>query len=183
MDDAYVVEIASTGGRGCSQDAIVEMAICRVRSDGTSFETIYNDGIAVDPLDLGKDALDYMEVNYGIMPEELYSGSPQGRVVSDFQRMVFGNECTSFDVSQTFGKFLSFEPWDATGNLTILPSISARLPLGTYDRTLPPSTVIPSVYRSLCPDDPASVGEGRRALHLAQMSASILSVLRRNGLA
>ena len=83
MDDVYVVELATTGPSGYPKDTVAEIAVCRVLSDGSDFETVYNDGIALDPKDLGKDPLDYMEENYGIVPEDLYVGSDVSRVASD----------------------------------------------------------------------------------------------------
>ncbi len=40
---------------------------------------------------------------------------------------------------------------------------------------------IRAAYNSLCPDDPTCIGTGRRALDLAQMAASVLMRLRREG--
>lgn len=183
MDEVYVVEIAATGPKGSPQDGVAEIAVCRMLADGSDFDTVYNDGVALDPLDLGKDSLDYMEGNYGILPEELYAGTPVGRAVADFQRAVFGRECTSYDMGNVFGKYLSFEPWDATRNLTLLPSISLRLPGALKGVPEQEHLLIRKAYEALCPGDPACVGDGRRALHLAQMAVSVLMVLRRRGLA
>ncbi|MDO5852477.1 MAG: hypothetical protein Q4Q62_00080 [Thermoplasmata archaeon] len=183
MDDAYVVEVAVTGPRGVPEDAVAEIAVCRVLADGSDFDTVYCDGIALDPRDLGKEPLDYMQECYGIEPEDLYAGSDPARVVSDFQNLLFGRECTAYNVGFTFGRFLSFEPWDAARNLTLLPSISMRLPQELRGPQERDHELIRSAYQTLCPGDPAEVGDGRRAIHLAQMSASVLMVLRRNGLA
>lgn len=182
MDDVYVVEVACTGPKGVPDDAVAEIAVCRVLADGSDFDTVYNDGIALDPLDLGKGPLDYMQENYGILPEELYAGSDIGRVVSDFQAVTFGRDCTSYDVGSVFGRHLSFEPWDATGNLTLLPSISVRLPRELRGPPRDEHVLIRRAYEALCPGDPAEVGDGMRALHLAQMASSVLMALRSRGL-
>lgn len=182
MDDVYVVEVASTGPAGIPNDEVAEIAVCRVFSDGSDFDTVYNDGVALDPRDLGKEPLDFMHENFGIEPEDLYGGSPRERVASDFQKVVFGKECTSYNVGAVFGRYLSFEPWDSTRNLTLLPSISVRMP---SDLRGPPDrehVLIKEAYDRLCPGDPVMIGGGRRAIHLAQMSASVLAVLRREGL-
>ena len=183
MDDAYVVQVAVTGPRGFPNDSVAEIAVCRVLADGSDFETVYCDGVFLDPRDLGKEPLDYMEGAYGIEPEDLYAGSPRERVVSDFQRIVFGRECTSYNVGAVFGKHLSYEPWNATGNVTLLPSISVRLPQELRGPKEEEHLLIRAAYDALCPGDPAEVGDGRRAIHLAQMSASVLAALRRDGLA
>lgn len=183
MDDVYVVELATTGPSGYPKDTVAEIAVCRVMSDGSDFETVYNDGIALDPKDLGKDPLDYMEENYGIVPEDLYVGSDVSRVASDVQGLIFGKECTAYNVGNVFGKYLSFEPWDCARNLTVLPSISVRLPPELKGPPEMEHTLIRSAYDAICPGDPAMVGDGRRAIHLAQMAASVFATLRRNGLA
>lgn len=182
MEEFYVVELAVTGPKGAPKDVVAEIAVCRVLSDGSDFETVYNDGVALDPLDLGKGPLDYMESNYGILPEELYEGSPEERVVSDFQKLVFGRECTAYNVGNVFGKHLNYEPWDATRNLTLLPSLSVRLPPELKGPPEEEHVLIRRAYESLCPGDPAGVGEGNHAVDLAQMSASVAALLRREGM-
>ncbi len=180
MDDVYIVEIAATGEKGMPKDTVIEVAVCRMFQDGSEFETVYYGRVATDPRDLGKEALDRLVNEYGIEPEGLYMGDPEDEVVKGLQNAVFGKECTSFDVNMTFGRFLCFEPWDTTGELTLLPSYSVRL-----DRDLrnPPEgeSPIPYAYSKVCPDDPAGVGVGRTALDLAQMSASIMCNLRCGG--
>ncbi len=183
MDDVYVVEIAATGPRGYPNDSVAEIAVCRVFGDGSDFETVYNDGVFLDPKDLGKDPLDYMQANHGIEPEDLYAGSEISRVAEDFQKAVFGKECTSYNVGSTFGRFLSFEPWDSAGEVTILPSISVRLPPELKGPPEKEHELIRLAYGSLCPGDPACVGDGMHAIHLAQMASSVLMELRRRGLA
>ena len=182
MDDVYVVEVATTGPKGAPSDRVAEIAVCKVLSDGSDYDTVYHDGVSIDPLDLGKGPLDYMESNFGILPEDLYEGSPEDRVVSDFQRAVFGRECTSYNVGNVFGKHLNFEPWDATRNLTLLPSISVRLPADLRGPPEEEHLLIRRAYDAMCPGDPAGVGDGRRAMDLAQMSASVAALLRRQGL-
>ena len=183
MEDVYVVQVAPTGPRGCPDDAVAEIAICRVLQDGSDFDTVYSDGVALDPMDLGKAPLDYMSSEFGIEPEDLYAGSELRRVVSDFQRVVFGKQCTSYNVANSFGKHLSFEPWDAARNLTLLPSISCRLPSEFKGPAENEPALIRRAYDSLCPGDPAGIDGGRHAIHLAQMAAEILCLLRRNGMA
>ena len=183
MEDVYVVQVAATGPRWCPEDEVAEIAICKVLPDGSDFETVYNDGIALDPMDLGKAPLDYMSSEFGIEPEDLYAGSELVKVVSDFQRIVFGRQCTSYNIANVFGKHLSFEPWDAARNLTILPSVSCRLPSELKGPADKEHDLIRRAYEALCPGDPAEVGEGCHALHLAQMTAEILCFLKRNGMA
>ena len=181
MDDVYVVELASTGPKGAPDDPVAEIAVCRMDGDGGDFDTVYSELIALDPRDLGKDSLDYLSDNFDIHPEELYGGLPVSTVSEQLSRIIFGKECTSYNIGNVFGKHLSFEPWDCARELTVLPSISVRL-----DKELrgPPEQehqLIRRAYDTLCPGDPACVGDGRRAIHLAQMAVSVLMVLRRDG--
>lgn len=175
-----VVEIASTGPAGYPADQVAEVAVCRI--EGTDFVTVYDDVVALDPLDLGKEPLDYMSEQYGIDVEDLYMGMPIDDVVSHVQDVLFGNECTSYDVGNVFGRYLSFEPWDATGNSELLPSLCARLPRELKGRPWEEHVKLREAYESLCPGDPADVGDGMHAGHLAQMASSVLLALREQGL-
>lgn len=182
MDDVYVVELTTTGPSGFPKDDIAEVAVCRMDADGMDFSTVYNDGIALDPRDLGKDALDWLQSGYGMDPEELYAGSPKERVVDRVQGILYGRECSAYNVNNVFGRYLCFEPWDMTGNATLLPSISLRLPPDMKGPAGEEHLQIRRAYDALCPDDPAEVGDGRRAIHMAQMATCVLMVLRRRGL-
>lgn len=181
MDEVYVVEIATTGSAGAPRDAVAEVAVCRMLADGSDFDTVFDSVIALDPRNIGKDALDFLSEEYEINAEDLYAGEELSDVVSRFQGKVFGRECTSYNVGAVFGKHLNFEPWDCTRNLTVLPSISIRL---DSDLKGPPErehALIREAYERMCPGDPACVGGGRRAVHLAQMAVSVLMRLRHDG--
>lgn len=181
MDEVYVVEVASTGIVGIPKDVVAQVAVCRMDAAGRDFDTVFDATVSLDPRDLGKDALDHLSGCYGIEPEELYAGDPADRVAERLQDIIYGKECTSYNVGNVFGKYLSFEPWDCTRNLTLLPSISVRL---GGDLRGPPEReheLIRAAYSRLCPDDPAMVGTGRGALELAQMAVALMMVLRREG--
>jgi hypothetical protein len=181
MEDVYVVEIVDTGPRGIPYDTVVQVAACRMFADGEDFDTVYSGCIAREPMDLGKESLDHIEEVYGITPEELYDGDTEEDVAEGLRQAILGKECTSFDVQHTFGRFLSFEPWDTARELTLLPSFSSRIPRGMRPGPNVPANIA-SVYSALCPDDPFSVGTGRSALDLATMSCGILMRLRRDGM-
>ena len=180
MDDVYVTEIATSGPKGMPSDTVVQVAVCRMFADGSDYDTVFEGTLAIDPLDLDKASRDYMEQRFGITAETLYAGEDPKGLVKRFQSVVFGKECTSYDVNWTFGKFLCFEPWDTTRELTLLPSYSMRL-----DRELrtPPEGVseIRHAYNKMCPDDPLGVGKGEGAAERAQMSTGIMMRLRSDG--
>ncbi len=181
MDEVYVVEIAATGPKGAPNDSVAEVAVCRMDADGRDYDTVFSDSVALDPRDLGKESLDYLTDCYGIDPQDLYTGEDAKRVASRLQNVIYGRECTSYNVGNVFGKYLSFEPWDCTRELTILPSISMRLDRELKGTPEDEHELIRKAYDRLCPGDPACVGEGRRAIHLAQMATSVLMVLRTEG--
>lgn len=181
MDDIYVVEVVSTGDSGFPKDTVAEIAVCRVLSDGSDFDSILSSTINLDPMDLGKDSLDHLDSHHGITTSDLYMGEDQALVVRDYQNLVFGKDCTSFDVNHTFGKYLAFEPWDSTRNLTLLPPIVSRVDRSLREPTEDGRPVLCNVYEKLCPGDPAGVGKGFRALDMASMTASIVMVLRESG--
>lgn len=181
MDEVYVVEIVPTGARGMPYDAVAEVGVCRMFPEGNDYETVFDGRVSMDPLDIGKDSLDFLSDEFGIGASDLYMGDDRDSVVKGLQDRIFGRECTSFDVRFTFGKFLCFEPWDTTRELTLLPSYSIRLPTEVRN---PPEGKSPLeyAYEKFCPGDPANVGESRHAVDLAQISVSLMMLLRREGL-
>lgn len=181
MDDVYVVQIASTGQKGLPADAVAQVAVCRMMADGSDFDTVYFDTVSLDPLDLGKDALDFMSDSYGINAEDLYSGSDPESVAKGLQEVIYGKDCTSYNIGNVFGKYLSFEPWDCAREVTLLPSVSMRLYPELKGPPEKEHLLIRQAYDRLCPDDPADVGAGKNALDLAQMSVSVMMELRKAG--
>ncbi len=152
MDDVYVVEVAITGPKGMPADTVAKVAVSRMLMDGSDFDTVYSGSIAIDPKNIGREGLDHLSGNYGIRPEELYSSEGIDEMVRRLQDAVFGKECTSYNVGNVFEEYLSFKSWDCTGNLTILPSISMRLPPelrkprrgSTISSGLPPIPSVPA---------------------------------------
>ena len=126
MDEVYVVQVATTGPKGAPSDGVAQICICRMLPDGSDFDTVYDAELSMDPRDIGKESLDYMSENYGLNAEGLYAGEACEDVVKEVQRIIFGRECTSYNVGNVFGMHLNFEPWDCTRRLTLLPSISMR---------------------------------------------------------
>lgn len=181
MDEVYVVEVATTGPNGAPNDGVVQIGICRMLPDGSDFDSVYSGTVCIDPRDIGSDSLNYLSERYGIMAEHLYAGEPSDVVIGCFQDSVFGKDCTSFNVANVFGKHLNYEPWDATRNLTLLPSICSRLDPEFKARPEDYPDSIVRAYRRFCPEDPAEVGEGRGAMELSMMSVSVLMQLRQNG--
>jgi len=180
MDDLYVVEIAATGAKGLPADAVAEAAVCLLPGDGSEFETVFCGRVLLDPLDIGKEALDHLEAEYGITAESLYAGDPEEEVSKGLQEAIYGKECCSYDVGFTFGRFLSFEPWDMAREVEVLPSYRLMLPDTVKGESVASSII--AAYDAMFPDDDAGILEDQGALRLAQMSASIVQRLRGEGL-
>jgi len=180
MDDLYVVEIAATGAKGLPADAVAEVAVCRLPGDGSEFETVFWGRVMLDPLDIGKEALDHLESVYGITAESLYAGDPEEEVSKGLQEAIYGKECCSYDVGFTFGRFLSFEPWDTAREVEVVPSYHLMLPDTVKGDSAASS--IAAAYDAMFPGDDAGILEESGALRLAQMSAAIVQRLREEGL-
>lgn len=180
MEDLYVVEIAATGTKGAPSDAVAEVAVCLLPGSGSEFETVFWGRVMLDPLDIGKESLDHLESEYGVTAESLYAGDPEEEVVKGLQDAIFGKECCSYDVGFTFGRFLSFEPWDTAREVEVMPSYRLMLPDTVKAETAAQS--IAAAYDAMFPDDDAGILEEQGALRLAQMSASIVQRLREEGL-
>jgi len=180
MDDLYVVEIAATGTKGLPADAVAEVAVCRLPGDGSEFETVFWGRVMLDPLDIGKEALDHLESVYGITAESLYAGDPEEEVSKGLQEAIYGKECCSYDVGFTFGRFLSFEPWDTAREVEVMPSYHLMLPDTVKGDSAASS--IAAAYDAMFPGDDAGILEESGALRLAQMSAAIVQRLREEGL-
>ena len=180
MDEVYVVQVATTGPKGAPSDGVAQICICRMLPDGSDFDTVYDAELSMDPRDVGKASLDYMSENFGLNAEGLYAGESSEDVVKEVQRIIFGRECTSYNVGNVFGMHLNFEPWDCTRRLTLLPSISMRLAPELKGPPEREHILIRRAYDELCRGDPACVGDGKDATALAQMAVSVLMGLRSN---
>ncbi len=173
MDEVYVVEAAFSGPKAFPVDKVIQVAVCRMHANGMDFDTVYDSMVFADPMDLGKDSLDYIEENYGITAESLYSAPEEDVVVKELRGKLIDKECTSFDVNRTFGRFLCVEPWDLNGELTLLPSIASRLPSEHCSD-------IKDAYDYVTPDNPMGIA-GSTAMDRCLMSTSILMKLRQTG--
>ena len=173
MDDVFIVEAAMSGPKGFPIDRVVQVAVCRMHRDGTDFDTVYDSYVYADPMDLGKNSLDYLQQEYGITAETLYLAPDEEIVAKELLGKLKDSECTSFNVNRTFGQFLCVEPWDLNGEVTLLPSISSRLP-PEYAKT------IVDAYNYATPGNPMEV-EGKNAMDRCLMSTSIMMKLRETG--
>ncbi len=182
MDGIYVVETAASDPRGLPWGKVLQISVCRVDGDGGFYETAYSGSIQADPLDLGKESLDYISDRYGISAESLYLGVPEEEAASRAREILVGKECVSFDVGEVFGRYLSYEPWDLAREVTLLPSVSRFLPAQAMMLPSEEADPLAKAYEAICPGDPAGVGNGKGAAERTQMTASVLSALISAGL-
>ncbi len=182
MDGILVVEIAETDPRGLPWGRAVQVAACRLDPEDGFYEAVLSDTVMVDPRDLGKAALDRLSDIYGIGAEALYLGEDERMVADRVRKVLSGSECISFDVGLVFGGYLSYEPWDLAGEVTLYPSMSRFLPAQAVPLEGEAVDPLAKAYSALCPGDPAEVGGGKGAEDRARMSASVLSALVRAGL-
>ena len=181
-DEIYVIQAISSGPYGYPYDEIVDIAVCCVDPNAHEFSTVYHNLIHFDPKVLGKKKLDYLAGAGGIFAEEIYSGEDEKKVAEEVLDIIKGKNITSFDVKQEFGRYMTCRPWDITLQSSVMPSISAKMPISLKCKDPSDEAVtIRKAYRRLCKDDPACVGRGRRAIHLAQMSSQLLLYMRDKG--
>ena len=182
MDEVYVIQAIPSGPNGYPYDEIIDIAVCRVDLIGYEIESLYQNIVCYDPKTLGKKKLDYLAGTGNIHAEEIYAGDPEKKVAEEILDIIKGKNITSFDVKQEFGRYMTCTPWDITLLATVVPSISARMPISLKCKD--PSDVpmtIRKAYRRLYRNDPMGVGTGRRAEHLAKMASQLAIHMREKG--
>ncbi|NCA73471.1 MAG: hypothetical protein EOM93_01300 [Gammaproteobacteria bacterium] len=183
MSELYAVEINGDGDAGYPHNVVAEIGICRVDLGSEDFDTVYHDVVRLDPLDIGKASLDWISAASGMDARELYFGSPAVEIAAHVRDVLAGGDVACFDIGEVFGKYLLYGPWDLTHEVSVMPSVSLRIPRNAIPvQGTMLNDRIRYAYSVLCPGDPAGVGKGRRALHLAQMTSEIIIMLRSHGL-
>jgi hypothetical protein len=181
-EEIFVIQALTTGKDGFPYDEIVDIAVCRVDLDKSEYQTVYHNVIYYDPKKLGKQKLDYLSGTGGPFAEEIYAGDPEKKVSEDVRSIIEGKNIAAFDARQEFGRYMTCDPWDITYRSSVMPSVSSKMPvsLKCKDPSDGPTT-IRKAYRRLLRNDPACVGVGRRAVHLAQMTSELMIHMRSKG--
>lgn len=178
--DVFVVQIIADGDRGFPDDEVVQIGICAVdlrneEVESSYFQTIRIDDMPPDKKDfIGKTDVTEYDVSRRISTE---------CAAAEVKGLLAGSEVTSFDISNVFNRYMIYEPWDLTHEVTILPSVRSRLPhnLHSPDHSMENQMIVAS-YDSIFPDDAFAIGDGRTALDLALRTSYILIALRKNEL-
>lgn len=178
MSEISVIQTITNGEKGYPKDSIVQIGIVSV--DMSTSETVGEHLITVKS-DTDKWTESQREYLSGRVSEkEIENGLPIDDAVKSLKDIVRGKDVTSYEVSNSFSRYLVFEPWDITHDADILPSISVRVPANLRGRlTFNENTYIERAYTSfvngIVPDRPS-------ALDYARMSASVMIFLRKEGL-
>jgi hypothetical protein len=181
-EEVYVIQALPSGPDGFPYDEIVDIAVCRVDIEKKEYTLVYHNVIYYDPKHLGKKKLDYLSSICGLAAEEIYAGDPEKKVAEEVMSIIDGKNIAAFDGKQEFGRYMAFDPWDITYRSTVMPSVSAKMPISLKCRFPSDEPVtIRKAYRRLLRNDPANVGHGRRAVHLAQMTSEIMFYMRDKG--
>ena len=181
-EEIFVVQVLPSGPDGYPYDEIVDIAVCRVDLDKNEYSTVYHNVIYYDPKYLGKKKLDYLMAIGKLTAEEIYAGDPEKKVAEEVMRLIGGKNIAAFDSKHEFGRYMTYDPWDITYRTTVMPSVSSKMPVSLKCRFPSDEPVtIRKAYRRLLKNDPARIGTGRRAIHLAQMSSELMIHMRAKG--
>jgi len=181
-EEIFVIQALPTGPDGFPYDEIVDIAVCCVDLDRSEYLTVYHNVIYYDPKQLGKKKLDYLFGIGGLSAEEIYAGDPERKVADETAQIIDGKNIASFDGKQEFGRYMTFDPWDITYRSTVMPSVSSKMPVSLKCRFPSDEPVtIRKAYKRLLRNDPACIGTGRRAIHLAQMTSELMIYMRSKG--
>lgn len=181
-EEIYVIQALPTGPDGYPYDEIVDVAVCMVDLETSSYRTVYQNVIHYDPKHLGKKKLDYLSGIGGLYAEEIYAGDPERKVADEVLKIIRGKNIAAYDGKQEFGRYMTFDPWDITYESTVMPSVSSKMPISLKCRSPSEEPItIRKAYRRLLKNDPAGIGTGRRAVHLALMASELMIYMRSKG--
>ncbi|MDR1954780.1 MAG: hypothetical protein LBP82_02360 [Candidatus Methanoplasma sp.] len=181
-EEIFVIQALSTGPDGFPYDEIVDIAVCGVDLDKSEYRTVYHNVVSYDPKRLGKKKLDYLSGIGGPFAEEIYAGDPERKVAEEISLIIDGKSIAAFDARQEFGRYMTCDPWDITYRSSVMPSVSSKMPISLKCRDPSDEPVtIRKAYIRLLRNDPAHIGTGRRAIHLAQMTSELMIYMRSKG--
>jgi len=177
--EVYVIQVISDGPMGFPDDEIVQIGITAVDIGHSDVESVYLSTILSDPDQLSEEKKDYLRTYTSLSDDDLRKGIPLDEVYKEVKSLLFGSDATSFNITNTFTKYLINEPWDLTHEVTIMPSVGSRLPSDLYsaDASKEKGSII-EAYNRIFPDDPNGIGSAETALDLALRTSYILLFLR-----
>lgn len=182
-ENLFVIQVISTGQDGYPKDGVAEVGIASVDLDSGEIRSVYQNRIRHEPGSLDGSKTEYLEKNSCIKVSDLAGADPADLVVKEVKEILKGGTVTSFDVANVFYRYMIPEPWDLTFEVSVMPSVSSRLPYSLRCREpFEENKTILKAYFSLYGDDATLCSEGSAtALDLALMTARIICGLRWQG--
>jgi hypothetical protein len=112
---------------------------------------------------------------------DLADAEPADSVVREVKDILKGGTVTSFDVANVFYRYMIPEPWDMTFEVSIMPSVSSRMPYSLRCREpYEENRAIMRAYAAIYGEEAPLIPSGpATALDLALMTAYIIINLRR----
>ena len=179
--DVFVLEIISSGPGGYPEDEVVDIGICGIRFEDSRIDSIYSATVRCDTSewdDTKKNRL----ISCGISIQEIMHGIPVEDVCARVKDILNNRAVASFDVRNVFSGYMVNDPWDLTKEVSIMPSVSSRLPASMGCRIPSDENVcIRNAYNRVFDDDPMNIKAGENALDHALMTSAILLRLRKTG--
>ena len=175
----YIVEALTDGDYGFPLDRIAEIGICRVDLDTKDVESMYCSRIRLEEGSFTAKQRDFLENHSGIKVSELEDAPEPDTVIEEVAGLLSGKTVTSFDIGMTVNKFLAFEPWCLTHEMTVMSSVGATVP----EEIKGPDpdderSAIRHAYDALYPNDVPAAREGETALDMAIRTAFIMLGIR-----
>ena len=177
--DIYVIQIISNGSNGFPKDEIVQIGISAVDLGNDDVESIYFTTVRSNPDEWSDEKKEYLHSISLLSDDDVRNGTLLDEVYKKVKSILSGSDVTSFNIVNTFTKYLINEPWDLTHEVTIMPSVGSRLPSNFYSADISKEKgLIIKAYDEIFPDDVNGIGSGETALDLALRTSYILLFLR-----
>ncbi len=175
----YIVEALTDGDYGFPLDRIAEIGICRVDMDTKTVESMYGSRIMLEEGSFTAKQREYLEKHSGMKVSDLKDAPDQFEVIDEVATILRGQTVTSFDIGMTVNRFLAFEPWGLTHEMTVMSSVGASVP----EEIKGPDpddkkSAIRYAYDALYPNDTPAARDGDTALDMAIRTAFIMLGMR-----
>ena len=171
----YIVETLTDGDYGFPLDRIAEIGICRVDPETKDVESLYSSRIRLEEGSFTAKQRDYLENHVGIRISELQDAPEIDTVIEEVADILTGQTVTSFDIGMSINRFLAFEPWCLTHEMTVMSSVGSGVP----EEMKGPDpkderSAIRNAYDAIYPNDTPAARDGDTALDMAIRTAFIL---------
>jgi hypothetical protein len=178
--DALFIEIIADGPEGYPKDGIIQIGIAAADFESGEAESVLFETVSSKRSEWTERHTEYVGTKIG--DTDLAAGFPLEDVVRDVKRVLADKVVSSFDISNTFGGYLIFNPWDLTHETSVMPSVCSRIPGGEHGFPADENERITKAYDRMFPDDDHGLSGGKNALDYALMTAYMAIELRSHGL-